>query len=220
MSHRGRRHGAQRGRDTPWSERVGCSVQTVGWVLVGAASAAIWLWLWQQNVAEVGEFDAAAAAMIMNSPRRVAVMFDPPGDCNGCDDLTPVWQMLADSQPQGTTWRVKCGDHPSVCVERQALAGLHNHEGYPLFQVWSGEEWWQYTGPNVAAELMKFILGSLRGAPSHNPQLSKVVAEEEHTLAAPPGLLTVRPSPAPTSTLAAAVCWVLIAHGHRRLRLG
>ena len=63
MSHRGRRHGAQRGRDTPWSERVGCSVQTVGWVLVGAASAAVWLWLWQQNVAEVGEFDAAARTL-------------------------------------------------------------------------------------------------------------------------------------------------------------
>ena len=115
------------------------------------------------TVGPIGLFDEKGMHMVMRSnfKGRVAVKFDPPGDCKACRQLDKVWDMLAAERP-GAAWRVNCGEHLNVCVLRQVNAEntlspdliRHPKTGQMVrakqssMQIWDGREkvFYRYVG--------------------------------------------------------------------------
>lgn len=118
------------------------------------------------EVGDIGTFDELAMRAIMARPDRVAVKFDMAGVCASCRQLDPVWDMLAAARP-GTAWRVNCGEHPTVCLLRQADVAPRSPTGQeipePSLQVWDGKIFWRYVGPNDSETLMAWLASSLTG---------------------------------------------------------
>ena len=116
------------------------------------------------DVGEIGVFTEEAMDAIMAGRHRVAVKFDAPRDCKACKDLDKIWDMTAAAKP-GTAWRVNCGDHPTVCVLRNVRfpAGGKHVILEPELQIWDGEFFYKYVGPQEATALIEWIVESIKG---------------------------------------------------------
>lgn len=107
---------------------------------------------------------------------RIAIKFDMAGKCGSCIQLDAVWEVIAGARP-GTAWRVNCGEHPNVCLVRQAnvVPTPESPLAEPSMQVWDGKDFWRYVGPNTAEELMPWLASSLRGQDMASAQYAQLI---------------------------------------------
>ena len=102
-------------------------------------------------------------AEMQASSQAAALKIDPP-ECSSCEQLEPLWLMLAEHHPD-STYSAPCADVPELCGAWDVAGAGGIGASSPLLLLWDGGAFARYVGPPRAEDLLEWTLAGLRGQP-------------------------------------------------------